>query len=126
VSTGLTLLSWTFLMRPIVLVRDLGSFERLVLLAYPAGDVLIIVMLVRLLTTPGARTVSYRFLVAGLVPQLCTDTVYALLLTRFSYSGGAVDVGWLLAYICVGVAALHPSIRPASEVAPAGELVKVL
>lgn len=118
VSTGLTLLSWTFLMRPIVLDSELAPAERLVMLAYPAGDVLLIAMLVRLLATQGARTVSYWLLVAGLALQLVTDSAYAVLATTFGYSGAVVDAGWLLAYVCVAGAALHPSIRQASEVAP--------
>jgi peptidoglycan/LPS O-acetylase OafA/YrhL len=73
ISTGLALLAWTFLMRPIALDAELTVLQRLVMLAYPASDVLLIAMVARLLTTRGARTVSYALLVCGLILQLATD-----------------------------------------------------
>ena len=118
IATGLGLLSWTFLMKPIAEDPSLSLTERLVSLAYPLGDVLLLVMVARLVTSPGARTAAYRLLGLALLLLLAADVGYAMLNLVSSYEGGLVDAGWLLSYVVWGAAALHPSMRSMSEVAP--------
>ena len=118
IATGLGLLSWTFLMKPIAADPSLSLTERLISLAYPLGDVLLLVMVARLATSPGARTVAYRLLGLALVLLLGADIGYAVLNLVSSYEGGLIDAGWLLSYVVWGAAALHPSMRSLSEVAP--------
>jgi diguanylate cyclase (GGDEF)-like protein len=118
VATGLGLLSWTFLMKPIAADPSLTLGSRLISLAYPLADVLLVVVLARLVTSPGARTTAYWLLAAAVLLQLGADVVYAVLTTVASYSGGLIDAGWMLSYLCYGAAALHPSMRSLSEVAP--------
>jgi diguanylate cyclase (GGDEF)-like protein len=118
IATGLGLLSWTFLMKPIAADPSLSLPERLVSLSYPLADVLLLVMVARLATSPGARTAAYRLLGLALVLLLVADVGYAVLALISSYEGGLVDAGWLLSYVIWGAAALHPSMRSMSEVAP--------
>jgi hypothetical protein len=80
--------------------------------------VLLLAMVARLATSPGARTAAYRLLGIALVLLLAADVVYAVLALVSSYQGGLVDAGWLLSYVTWGAAALHPSMRSMSEVAP--------
>ena len=68
---------------------------------------------------PIARGASYRLLGLALALQLGADIVYAGLTTYGGYSGGLLDLGWMTSYLCWGAAALHPSVRRLSEVAPA-------
>ena len=118
IATGLGLLSWTFLMKPIAADPSLSLPERLISLAYPLGDVLLLVMVARLATSPGARTAAYRLLGVALLLLLGADIGYAVLNLVSSYEGGLIDAGWLLSYVIWGTAALHPSMRSMSEVAP--------
>jgi diguanylate cyclase (GGDEF)-like protein len=118
IATGLGLLSWTFVMKPIAADPSLSLPERLISLAYPLGDVLLLVMAARLATSPGARTAAYRLLGLALVLLLGADIGYAVLNLVSSYQGGLIDAGWLLSYVIWGAAALHPSMRSLSEVAP--------
>jgi diguanylate cyclase (GGDEF)-like protein len=118
IATGLGLLSWTFVMKPIAEDPSLSLLERLISLAYPLGDVLLLAMVARLVTSPGARTAAYRLLGLALLLLLAADAVYAVLNLVSSYEGGLVDAGWLLSYVVWGAAALHPSMRSMSEVAP--------
>jgi diguanylate cyclase (GGDEF)-like protein len=118
IATGLGLLAWTFLMRPIAGDSSLEALPRLIALAYPAADVLMLAMLIRLITSPGGRTASYGLLIAALLLLLGSDVGFSLLTTFSTYSGGAVDAGWLLSYVVWAAAALHPSMRSLSEVAP--------
>ena len=62
IAAGLGLLSWTFLMRPIAADDSLDLTGQLVSLAYPLADVVLLAMLARLVTSPGARTASFRLL----------------------------------------------------------------
>jgi len=55
IATGLALLSWTFLMRPVTDDVSLDLVARLVSLAYPTVDVLLLAMVARLLFSPGTR-----------------------------------------------------------------------
>ncbi|MGK5682184.1 GGDEF domain-containing protein [Actinoplanes sp. URMC 104] len=118
VSVSLSLLSWSFLMRPIAADESLGLLQRVVALAYPAGDLLLLVMVVRLVTTPGARTASYRLLIAAIGAQLVSDIGYAVVNMFTTYTDGLLDAGWIAMYLFWGAAALHPSMRALSEVAP--------
>src|SRR5829696_5648537 len=118
IATGLGLLSWTFLMKPIAADPSLSLHERLISLAYPLGDVLLLALVARLATSPGARTIAYRLLGLALVLLLGADIGYAVLNLVSSYEGGLIDAGWLLSYVVWGTAALHPSMRSLSEVAP--------
>jgi diguanylate cyclase (GGDEF)-like protein len=120
-ATGLGLLSWTFLMKPIAADPSLSLTERLVSLAYPLADVLLLAMVARLATSPGARTAAYRLLSLALLLLLAADVAYGVLHLVSSYEGRLaklVDAGWLLSYLTWGAAALHPSMRSMSEVAP--------
>ncbi len=118
ISTGLGLLAWTVLMRPVAAGHGISLVQQLVSLAYPLADVLLIAMLVRLLTTPGARTASYWLLVAGLTMLMASDITYAILQTTSNYAAGVVDIGWLGSFLAVAAAAQHPSMRAVSEIAP--------
>jgi diguanylate cyclase (GGDEF)-like protein len=118
ISTALALLTWAFIMRPTATDETLTLVERLVVLAYPAGDVLLIAMAARLFTTPGARTASYRLFTAGLIATLVADIAYAYVSVTGVYEGGLMDAGWLLSYVAWGACALHPSMRSLSETAP--------
>ena len=118
VATGLGLPFWIFVMAPIAGDGSTSPASRMISLAYPAMDLVMLAMMARLMTTPGARTASYRMLVAALVLLLGSDIAYSVITSFSSYSGGPVDAGWLLSYVAWGAAALHPSMRPLSEPAP--------
>jgi diguanylate cyclase (GGDEF)-like protein len=105
-------------MKPIAADPSLSLQERLISLAYPLGDVLLLALVARLATSPGARTTAYRLLGLALVVLLGADIGYAVLNLVSSYEGGLIDAGWLVSYVIWGTAALHPSMRSLSEVAP--------
>jgi diguanylate cyclase (GGDEF)-like protein len=115
IAAGLGLLSWTFLMRPIAADHSLDLTGLLVSLAYPLADVVLLAMLARLLTSPGARTASFRLLTAAMLALLVADVAYAALTSFSSYEGGAVDALWILSYAAWGAAALHPSMRTITD-----------
>jgi signal transduction histidine kinase len=119
ITTGLGMLSWVFLIGPYVRLPDLGVSERLVSIAYPLCDVLLLAVAVRLWRTGGTGLVASRLLALGLAALLAVDTVYGLGLLNGDWQiGGPVDAGWMLYYLAFGLAALHPSMVSLSEPAP--------
>jgi diguanylate cyclase (GGDEF)-like protein/PAS domain S-box-containing protein len=116
ITTALGLLSWVFLMVPYVHEADLTLPERLVSIAYPLGDVLLLAMLARLWSGGGLRTLSARLLGLGAIALLVADTLYMLIQLHGTWDdGGPVDVGWIIFYSSWAAAALHPSMRTLSE-----------
>lgn len=114
VSFGLP--TWILLAGPVLDGRSQGLTTVLVGVAYPVGDVLLLALLVRLSTSGGARTPSFRLLVAGAVVLPVAD----VLSSAVPADGPLTDlfsVLWMASYLLWGAAALHPS---ADRVSAAG------
>ncbi|MEV0134622.1 bifunctional diguanylate cyclase/phosphodiesterase [Dactylosporangium sp. NPDC050688] len=121
VATGAGLVLWTFVMQPIAHDGTVGVGTRVVGLAYPAFDALLLVMLARLLVSGAVRDTGIRLLAASLVLLTCADVAYSVVTAYTSYDGGLFDAGWLLSYVLWAAAALHPSSRRVARAADAGE-----
>jgi hypothetical protein len=110
VACGFGLLSWVFLMAPTAGSNDLAWFGRLVALAYPVWDVLVLALLVRLLAGLGARLPALRLRAGACALWLAYDTVYAVVLQYGTYDQGLlIDIPWLLGFVLSGPPV---SIRP--------------
>jgi diguanylate cyclase (GGDEF)-like protein len=78
--------------------------------------VLLLALLARLLVGAGARNTALRLLAGSLITMLIADVGYAGLAQTGAYTPNhAVNVGWLLAYVLFGAAALHPAMASLSE-----------
>jgi hypothetical protein len=122
VTVALAIVAWELLMVPHTRNDALSVVEQVVSIAYPLGDVLLLAVAVRLLFG-AARTASYVLIAASLTCLLVTDPLYSLLMIRGDQgSASFIDAGWILAYLLFGAAALHPSMRQASEPAPEAAL----
>jgi len=119
-STGAAMLAWVFLIVPNLGDSDLPILGQAVSLAYPAGDILVLGVLLRLTTGRGDRPPAYRLLVSSMIAMLIGNVVYALLEINNAYQAGSViDVTWLAMYAFGGAASLHPSMRAISQPARA-------
>jgi signal transduction histidine kinase len=120
IATGAGLLSWVFLIVPYVRAPDLTLMQRLVSVAYPVADVMLLAVAVRLLRPGSAKNVASLLLTVALAAVLIVDTAYGLSqLTVGWVPGGALDLIWIVYVLGLGSAALHPSMRSLSEPAPA-------
>ena len=118
-TTAVAILSWTFLIQPQLAVADIDALSLGISLAYPIADLLLIGVAMGLLTTPGARTVSFRLLGISLLLLLVADQVYAVQNLDGSYvSGGPIDSLYILSYLLFGASALHPSMRRLTDPHP--------
>jgi signal transduction histidine kinase len=106
---GVALVQWVFFIDPYNHESYRSEFARLVAMAYPAMDVLLLVAFAQLLAGPGGRTSAYRLLIASVASWVLADELYGLNVN--TYQGGDwIDVFWLASYVLWASAALDPSM----------------
>ena len=111
VSIGALALSWHFLVGSYASDSTMDNFAKLVTVAYPMMDIAVLFVVLRGLAFGTARLPVHRLLAGSLLSMLIGDFIYDLLVQHASYgTGNPVDAGWLLGYVLLGTAALHPSI----------------
>jgi signal transduction histidine kinase len=119
VSTGLALLAWVFLIVPYVRNPELRTLQRVVAVAYPLADVLVLAMAARLAVGSGQRPRAWAIMMASLAALIAGDVVFGLLQLNGTWQqGGPIDLTWIAFYVGWGVAALHPSMADLSRPAP--------
>ena len=110
-TVGLALPQWIALMAPYVHDTELSTVAKLVSIAYPLGDVLLLAAAIRLALDSGRRAPAFYLLSSSIVLLLVTDFVYGLLILHGTYDHQLwLDVGWIGFYVLWGAAALHPSM----------------
>jgi signal transduction histidine kinase len=123
VTVGLGMVSWVFLVGPLAHSPDLTLAERVVSMAYPIMDVLLLATVVRLVVDGGSRPPAFWVLCCGVGGLLITDTLYSIIqLTGGYHTGSPIDLGWMTWYACWGAAALHPTMRDLADPAPLREV----
>jgi signal transduction histidine kinase len=109
IFSGVALVQWIFFIDPYNHMRFGTELARLVAMAYPAVDVLLLVAAAQLLVGPGGRTRAYRLLMASIGLWVVADELYGLDIK--TYEGGSwIDGLWLGSYVVWAAAALEPSM----------------
>lgn len=96
-------------------------------MTYPAMDIVLLTLGLRVLLMAAAKPPYLRALISGIAVYFVADIVYAMLVLNGSYAEGQlVDVGWICGVLLIAVAALHPSVaQPVAPVDPGeGHLTK--
>ncbi|MEV6600759.1 EAL domain-containing protein [Actinoplanes sp. NPDC051346] len=110
-TVSLGLLCWIWLIAPYTRATDLTLVEKTISIAYPLGDVLALAMMLRLLSVPGRKPPAAVMLCVGVVGVLVSDVVYGLARLDNAWNvGGPIDLGWVVFYAAMGLAAMHPSM----------------
>jgi diguanylate cyclase (GGDEF)-like protein/PAS domain S-box-containing protein len=122
-TIGLAVPQWIVLMAPNLHVDELDTLGKLVSIAYPFGDVLLLAAALRLALDGGKRGMAFHLMASAIVLLLVTDFVYGIKLLHGTYNNQLwLDLGWDGFYVLWGAAALHPSMtildhgRPARSV----------
>jgi diguanylate cyclase (GGDEF)-like protein/PAS domain S-box-containing protein len=122
VAIGIGVLSWVFLMAPYAQDPTLRLIDKLVLLAYPLMDLMLLTVAVRLAIGAGRRAPSFYLMFAAAISLFITDSIYGWILLNvpdgYDNSTGYLELGWGLFYCLWGAAALHGSMRTLSQRAP--------
>jgi signal transduction histidine kinase len=123
VTVGVGMVSWVFLVGPLARSPDLTVAARVVSMAYPIMDVLLLATFVRLVVDGGPRPPAFWILSCGVSGLLVTDTLYSWIqLTGGYHTGSPIDLGWMTWYACWGATALHPTMSALAEPAPPREI----
>jgi diguanylate cyclase (GGDEF)-like protein/PAS domain S-box-containing protein len=116
ISLGLALVSGILLIAPYVQDHRLALLPKLVSVAYPTGDIILLAAGILLAVDTGKRRPSFFLIVASIVVLLGTDFVYGLLTLHNAYHNQvSLDVGWIAMFLLWGAGALHPSMRWLSD-----------
>jgi diguanylate cyclase (GGDEF)-like protein/PAS domain S-box-containing protein len=118
-TLGLALISWVALIDPYLRDDALSAIPKLVSIAYPLGDILLLAAAIRLAVDAGKRAPAFYLLAGSIVTLLLTDFVYGIVTLNGTYTGQLwLDAGWIAFYLLWGAAALHPSMRELEQAAP--------
>ncbi len=118
-TLGLSLVSWIALIAPYVHDNSLTLLPKLVSIAYPLGDILLLAAAIRLAVDGGKRQPAFYLLALSIVTLLVTDFIYGILTLDNAYTHQIIlDVGWISFYLFWGASALHPSMRELDQPAP--------
>ncbi len=116
-TLGLALLSGMLLIAPYLHDQGMAVLPKLVSVAYPLGDIMLLAAGIRLAVDGGKRQPAFYLLVGGITCMLATDDVYGWLQLHNAFERQLwLDAGWMFFYLFWGAAALHPSMREVSEV----------
>lgn len=111
IGGSLLFVSWATLLGPLYRAGSGSVLEQAIGLAYPAGDVVIValVIFVAARARRGSR-VPLALLGTSLVALAVADSGFAYLTLNDTYaSGNLIDAGWLVGYLLIGLAALRPA-----------------
>jgi diguanylate cyclase (GGDEF)-like protein/PAS domain S-box-containing protein len=114
-ATGGCLLVWVLVLRPSVLDTSTPLPSRLLSSTYPAADLLLLVLTLRLALGTGARTVPFRLLLSSFVATCGADLFFAAATVNNIESAPTADVMWMVGEVVFGMAALHPGVRMLAE-----------
>jgi diguanylate cyclase len=99
---------------------SLSAFGRLVTMAYPMMDIGVLFIVVNSLVFGGVRRPADKLVAVAVMAMVVADFVFDVQILHGSYTwGDPIDAGWLINYVLLGVAALHPSMATVLPPAPA-------
>ncbi len=114
-SLGALALSWQFLMASYAHDSTTSVFGRLVALAYPIMDLAVLFIVASTMLAGTARRPVDKILCTAVAMMLVADFSYDILVLHGLYTtGNLVDAAFLLNYVLIAAAALHPSMTTPS------------
>ena len=109
-------LTWTFLIGPAVTSARLLSLVQIVDALFPVIDVVLLVLVAQMMLAGGSRTPSLRLLIVGTVAMFGADLVFCLRdVQLLDLPQQYVDALFLVMFVLMPAAALHPSTRALVE-----------
>jgi diguanylate cyclase (GGDEF)-like protein len=112
VASGVAAVNWTVIIDPFLISTTLDRPHVTSYIIYAVIDLVLVVITARLGFGGSRRTPSHRFVLGAAASLLIGDYVYYVGLAWTGQTAGdkVSSVVWILAYLLVGAAALHPSM----------------
>jgi diguanylate cyclase len=125
-TTALGMLAWEIIIRPQAIDANVGVIDRMLVAAYPVGDLVVLALMLRLLLGGGMRNPALGLMLASMACFLGADVGWAVHVQRGLAVGSVLqhllEMASLTAYALLGAAALHPAKQAvgtaADEAAP--------
>ena len=115
-TLGLSVLSWILQIAPYIHESSMGVLPKLVSVAYPMGDIILLAAAIRLVLDGGRRQPAFYLMGASIVSLLATDFVYGVMTLDGTFHHQLLlDLGWFSYQLLWGAAALHPSMAAMDE-----------
>jgi diguanylate cyclase (GGDEF)-like protein/PAS domain S-box-containing protein len=116
ISTGLAAATWSIFVLPYARLSHITAFDRAILIAYLAGDAVLLALALRLPLAGRLRSLPVALLLVGMLGLLASDAIYGLAQLHSSWTPGlGADLGWAAFFVCIGAAALCPSMKDVGE-----------
>jgi diguanylate cyclase (GGDEF)-like protein len=124
VAIGAGVLAWVALITPYASDSSLSLVARIASIAYPAGDLLLLTLLLRLLFAGSTRRhPALMLLASSFAVTLMANVGFGWMSLQGTYATGhAIDAGWLFGFALGGAAMLHRSayaVVPVEKADPA-------
>jgi len=103
------LLGWWLFVQPTLELAPAFPAPHRFRMLYPIADLGLLALAAWLASAPEARSPSLKLLVLGLVLWTCGDALYHAMNYGVDTPATTLMIIWVLAYLCWGAAALHPS-----------------
>ena len=111
VATSVGVLLWVFFVEPTAFDNTLPVFERVISVAYPAGDLLLIAIGAQLAVRQVRRQAPYWIVAISLVALLVSDLGYLYQSLYSVYNEhDPIDFGWWISYALIVAVLLHPRV----------------
>jgi hypothetical protein len=115
VSGALAIVAWEFIVWQTNTDSTLTIAKRMVVTAYPLGDLILIALVLRLVFAGGARNAAFVLMVVALCFFLGADIGWAGLLRSGKSPGNTgrhlLEMASMSAFALLGAAALHPAVK---------------
>ncbi|MCU1345293.1 MAG: Diguanylate cyclase/phosphodiesterase [Acidimicrobiia bacterium] len=111
VSSSLLFISWATALGAAFHGSVSSGWGRVVNVAYPTADVAVATVLITVAARAGGRRRwPLMLLITSMFAQAFADSVFVVLSAHGSYeTGNPIDLLWIVAYLLIGLAALHPA-----------------
>src|ERR671921_190536 len=118
IMTALVTLSWYFVLGPVVQQEGQTTLAKVVAVAQPLADVVLVACLLILASRPSEHTLrpALRLLALGLSLVVVADSYFTYQKLHDTYATGSlIDVGWPLGYMLVALGAFVTRLAPTGE-----------
>jgi len=118
ITAGVAIIGIVFVVTPAANAAGTTLLEQAVGAAYPLGDLLVLALALRLLTAGLVRNAALWAVLGCLVALLGADLSYLLQVSDDATYPVWIDHSFLVSYLLLGFAAIHPSAHTLSEPLP--------
>jgi len=117
VTTVVGCFAWVLVIQPILEESGAGTFASLLALSYPMWDLALVAIIVGgFFAWHGNLSARSAILLLAMSSLAATDTLYSIGVLESGYEnvGSPLEIGWLLTYLLIGLAATQPERSPST------------